>query len=304
MHVRTAALFLFLAACAAMPRSGPSHFADARGAWSDESGAMSIEPSRIVTREAGDVIVRGFIREEPNGVWVLRKWGRIERWNAAFDRDTLVIGARRLHRIAAAPDELRIEPMQIGRIAPLPEAHVKAIVDEIASRNEREQAAMRAEMANKNEQTSAAVHEVTADNLRWLTGVVKEIGWIDVGRFGMKPSSRATIILKHSGGHALPLVLAALPQIERDLANPERRAYQSYEIFFDALQLQLGARQRFGTQLAADANGNPFVLPLEDPEHVDERRAAIGDMPLREYLAMAAKVLYPGKTVSLTPPEE
>jgi len=304
MRVRTFAIFLFLAACSAVPRSGPAHFSDVRGAWSDESGAMSIEPSRIVTREAGDVIVRGFIREEPNGVWVLRRWGRVERWNAAFDGDSLVIGARRLHRIAAAADELRIEPMQIGRIAPLPEARVKAIVDEIGSRNAREQAALRAEVAQKNDETSAAVQEVEAGNLRWLTGVVKEIGWIDVGRFGMKASSQATIILKHSGGHALPLILAALPQIERDLANRESKGFQSYEVFFDALQLQLGGRQRFGTQLAADSNGNPFVLPLEDPGHVDERRAAIGDMPLREYLEMAAKVLYKGKTVSLTPPEE
>jgi hypothetical protein len=115
----------------------------------------------------------------------------------------------------------------------------------------------------------------------------------------MKPSSRATILLKHSGGHALPLVLAVLPRIEHDLANPESRACQSYEVFFDALQLQLGGKQRFGTQLDADADGNPYVLPVEDLEHVDEHRAAIGDMPHRQYLEMASKVLYKGKKIVL-----
>jgi hypothetical protein len=303
MPVRTLLLLFALSACAAMPQSGPAHFVDARGAWSDANGAISIEPSRIVTRENGDVIVRGFIREEPGGVWVLRKWGKIERWKTSRDGDTLAIGERRLQRIASAPDELRIEPMTIGKIAPLPDARVKAIADELESRNTREQAALRAEVAEKNAKTTADVAAVMADNLRRLTEVVKEIGWIDVGRFGMKPSSRATIILKHSGGHALPLVLAVLPRIEQDLANPESRACQSYEVFFDALQLQLGGKQRFGTQLNADADGNPYVLPVEDLEHVDERRAAIGDMPHREYLEMASKVLYQGKPVKLTAPE-
>ena len=294
MLVRTLLFFFVLSGVSRLHT-----FADARGAWSDANGAISIEATRIVTREDGDVIVRGFVREEPNGVWVLRKWGKIERWKASRDGDTLVIGERHLQRIASTPDELRIEPMAIGKIAPLTEARVKEIADELESRNAREQVALRAEVAEKNAKTRGAVAEVMTDNLRWLTEVVKEIGWIDVGRFGMKPSSRATIILKHSGGHALPLVLAVLPQIERDLANPKSNAAQSYEVFFDAFQLQLGLKQRFGTQLAADADGNPYVLPVEDIEHIDERRAAIGDMPHKEYLAMAAKVLYNGKKIVL-----
>jgi hypothetical protein len=45
-----------------------------------------------------------------------------------------------------------------------------------------------------------------------------------------------------------------------------------------------GRRQSFGTQLGRDeTNGKFYISPLEDPDHVDERRAKLGLQPLAEF---------------------
>jgi hypothetical protein len=50
--------------------------------------------------------------------------------------------------------------------------------------------------------------------------------------------------------------------------------------------LREGRRQRYGTQLKWDDRIKGYQLaPLEDPDHVDQRRQAIGLSPLGVYLA-------------------
>ena len=53
----------------------------------------------------------------------------------------------------------------------------------------------------------------------------------------------------------------------------------------DRVALAEGRRQIYGSQLR-QVGGDPrmFVSPLEDPDHVDERRASVGLPPMAEYL--------------------
>jgi hypothetical protein len=51
------------------------------------------------------------------------------------------------------------------------------------------------------------------------------------------------------------------------------------------MRVLAGEKQIYGTQPTRDADGNPILPPLEDPDTVDERRASIGLGPLEEYLA-------------------
>jgi hypothetical protein len=41
--------------------------------------------------------------------------------------------------------------------------------------------------------------------------------------------------------------------------------------------------QFYGTQFYADESGNFGPRPIEDPDHVDERRQAVGLQPLSDY---------------------
>jgi hypothetical protein len=45
----------------------------------------------------------------------------------------------------------------------------------------------------------------------------------------------------------------------------------------------LGKRQIYGSQVSLGPQGS-YVLPLEDPDNVDKRRAAVGLPPIAEYL--------------------
>lgn len=54
----------------------------------------------------------------------------------------------------------------------------------------------------------------------------------------------------------------------------------------DRVHLMLGERQRYGSQIGSDTeSGRLFVLPVEDPDDVDERRREVGLPPLAEYTA-------------------
>jgi hypothetical protein len=92
-------------------------------------------------------------------------------------------------------------------------------------------------------------------------------------------------------------MMTILPYAERDLK--ESGDGQTFAILYDALQLDLGRKQLYGTQLSEDAQG-PFVLPMEEPrEKVNERLKRLGLPDLDEYLSLASQALYSGKRVQI-----
>ena len=53
----------------------------------------------------------------------------------------------------------------------------------------------------------------------------------------------------------------------------------------DRVAMREGRRQIYGSQLRGTAKSGQYELfPIEDPMHVDERRASVGLPPLAEYL--------------------
>ena len=52
----------------------------------------------------------------------------------------------------------------------------------------------------------------------------------------------------------------------------------------DRVALREGRKQIYGSQLITDSTNKTKLQPIEDPDHVDERRAAVGLGPLAEYL--------------------
>jgi hypothetical protein len=60
---------------------------------------------------------------------------------------------------------------------------------------------------------------------------------------------------------------------------------RSLALLEDRVALREGRRQIYGSQVYVGMNGvGSYVLPLEDPENVDKRRAAVGLEPLSDYL--------------------
>ena len=267
---------------------------DLLGTWQakGEERVLRLEPERVVESEGGRLKVRGVVCYEP-GKLVLRA-GLLETWTVNATGNTLHVSrgdkALEYQRLDTVPAALELTPLALGAPKQLPAERIEAIQKDLAARREADQK-VRSDPARL-----AQLAEVDLDNTRFLRDLVQEVGWIDVARFGPRASVDAFLLVQHS--QDLPLMLAALPFIEED-ARRHKEYAQPFTLLFDRVQIDLGRKQRYGTQLRKDAEGNPMVLPLEEPEKVDERLKELGLPPLSEYLATASKYLFDGREVRM-----
>ena len=75
-----------------------------------------------------------------------------------------------------------------------------------------------------------------------------------------------------------------LPTIDRMAQHGELGA-QDNALLADRVLLAKGKKQRFGTQFTGFGD-HMQMEPLEDPPHVDQRRARLGLSPLADYTCM------------------
>lgn len=123
---------------------------------------------------------------------------------------------------------------------------------------------------------------VDADNTAWLRRVLDRHGWPGRRLLGETGAHDAWLLVQHADDDpALQAWALALLEtaVGADDASPADLAYLT-----DRVRLNAGERQVYGTQLE-HRDGAWRPRPLEDPEQVDERRAAVGLTPLAEHLA-------------------
>ena len=180
-------------------------------------------------------------------------------------------------------------PFVLGQITSVPTQDVAMVQSELRHRLITDQA------VRTNLTKIADMAKVDKENTAWLRTVTGKWGWIDVPRFGSDAANTAFLIVQHSGD--VSLMTAALPEIEKDLKAKHLPDGQDYALLYDRLQLMLGHKQRYGSQIGMTDKGELSVLPLEDPAKVDEYRKEMGMQPLTDYLAILKK-LYQGKTPS------
>lgn len=120
-------------------------------------------------------------------------------------------------------------------------------------------------------------------NAKRLAEILETHGWPGRSRVGEQAAQAAWLVLQHAIDHpplqrlGLELLRAAPPGDVRplEIAMLEDRI-RSYE----------GRGQLYGTQFDWDEHGEMSPLPIEDPDVVDERRAAIGLRPLEEEIPL------------------
>lgn len=286
--------FLILSAGAASAQPAP------QGAWQEKGGTavLHFDGDRILSQEVDGLLVRKILGREP-GKLTVRERGLRKVWNVSLSEGVLRVErdgkAAEYAPLERVPAELELKPFPVAPARQLSAEQVKALQDEIAARMQRDQE-VRKDPAKKDQGKA-----VDADNFAWLKKTLAEVGWLDRERFGPSVSGDAILMVKHSDN--LALQMAVLSHAEKDFkADPQ--GSQVFAILYDAVQLKLGERQRYGTQLNQDAAGNPFVIPLEDAAKVDEIRKELGMPPLSEYLKLASQYLYEGKTIRIPGDDE
>jgi len=116
-----------------------------------------------------------------------------------------------------------------------------------------------------------------------LTGELKQIvaqkGWPTINLVGRNASEAASSILLHSPDRAFQKAL--LPQLEK-LVDEGQIAGSNVALLVDTMLRSEGQPQRFGTQFKI--HGDKAVIdPVEDPAHLDQRRAKYQLSTMAEY---------------------
>ena len=160
----------------------------------------------------------------------------------------------------------------------------EALAADFAARMERDQAA-RAELGPRpSPEAIERLMAVDRENTAWLLDVLDRVGWPGVSLVGESGARAAWLLAQHASQtdfqrHCLTLLAAA---VEAGEAEPSHLAYLT-----DRVRSVQGQAQVYGTQFWRGPGGTgPLVAqPIEDEEHLDGRRAAVGLGPFAEYEA-------------------
>ena len=145
--------------------------------------------------------------------------------------------------------------------------------------------------AFKDEKSLAQMKALDARHTVRLKEIVAAHGWPGASLVGEKAAHAAWLLVQHADAdpkfqrRCLEL-MQGLPAGE---VSPKDVAYLT-----DRVLLAEGKPQRYGTQFLKDATGKWVPKPLEDPDHVDERRKSVGLGSIADY-ALGMAQMYDAK---------
>jgi hypothetical protein len=121
-----------------------------------------------------------------------------------------------------------------------------------------------------------------------LKALLEKYSWFTISEWGRGADGQAWLIVQHAD-HDRDFQKAVLAKLEKlypaGETEPSNYAYLYDRVatsFSDPAKRQL---QRYGTQGQCIGAGEWKPFPIEDPQDVDARRAAVGLPPLAEYVA-------------------
>lgn len=125
------------------------------------------------------------------------------------------------------------------------------------------------------------ISEKDSLNLIAVTRILDDRGWLGADVVGGKGNQTLFLVIQHADiatqERYLPMMRAAVAKGNANSA--------SLALLEDRVLMRRGRRQLYGSQIGRDPeSGAYFLSPLEDPDHVDERRAGMGLGPLADYL--------------------
>ncbi len=118
-------------------------------------------------------------------------------------------------------------------------------------------------------------------NLIKVTEILDKYGWVGSDKVGGQANQTLFLVIQHSDLETqqkyLPLMREAVK-----IGNASGSALALLE---DRVALGEGKRQIYGSQIGYDNETNKnYILPLDDPDNVDKRRAEVGLGLLAEYV--------------------
>lgn len=122
---------------------------------------------------------------------------------------------------------------------------------------------------------------VDAKNTARMKEIIAEIGWPTISKVGESASEHAWLLVQHAD-HDVAFQEQCLTLMK---SEPDGEvALRNIAMLEDRARVNQGRPQVYGTQFRQDT-GEHKPLPIEDEEHVDERRKLMGMETLGENIA-------------------
>lgn len=118
-------------------------------------------------------------------------------------------------------------------------------------------------------------------NLVKVKAILDNYGWLGVADIGQQGNATLFLVIQHSDqstqGKYLPMM--------REAVKNKKASPSSLALLEDRVALGQGKKQIYGSQLGQNKiTGIYYVLPLEDPENVDQRRTNVNLPPMKDYV--------------------
>lgn len=134
-----------------------------------------------------------------------------------------------------------------------------------------------------NQVLSVQMCAVDEANTAWLRDQLKAHGWFGLSRYGRDADMAAFLMVQHADRNRA-FQRETLGLLEKLVAQGESEP-RTYAYLYDRLAGADRRPQRYGTQGRCTGPGVWEPHPVEDPAHLDERRAQVGLAPEAEYQA-------------------
>jgi hypothetical protein len=119
-------------------------------------------------------------------------------------------------------------------------------------------------------------------NLVKVTKILDERGWLGEDVIGHQGNTTLFLVIQHAD---LETQEKYLPMMREAVIKGNASA-SHLALLEDRVALDKGEKQTYGSQIGLDQKtGAYYVLPLIDPDNVDERRAEVGLGPLADYIS-------------------
>lgn len=119
-------------------------------------------------------------------------------------------------------------------------------------------------------------------NLAIIEEILRKHGWLSSKQIGQKGNAALFLVIQHSNQQTqekyLPLIRKAFKEGKASASN--------IALLEDRVALGKGRLQIYGSQIGSDEEtGEMYVLPLIDPQNVNQRRVSIGLDSIDNYLS-------------------
>lgn len=125
------------------------------------------------------------------------------------------------------------------------------------------------------------MHIADSSNLIQVESIIQKYGWLGYNEIGDQANTTLFMVIQHSDQATQEKYL---PLLKEAVKNGNAKA-GNLALLEVRLALKQGKMQNYGSQILWSITDNKYIiLPLDDPDNVDKRRAAVGLQPLSEYV--------------------